>query len=454
MKPGLSPEDAAVHRALEAWRRTATDTVLAATAALHLGAVALAMFGYSPTLSLVTKQITLGAYAVMVACALLRRIDGRARLLMFFSAAYLVVFLANLVNSAGPYSQIALVAHPVFILVLAGRTAARAAIATSAAILLAAPVVGTIPAVVRVLELAPEDMATATRYLWFHVASLGAFLFTLLILLDRFHRFLLDALAGQFRATATLELEVAERTAAQRRMEDEMRERQRLEREMAVVGDEERRRLGQELHDGVCQQMTAALLRCQALQHGAARGDAVSFEAFEPLTTLLTETIDDAHDVAKGLCPLDADPDALAPALRSLARRTQELADVHCEFAASGDVRVVNPGAAQHLYRIGQEAVSNAVRHARASRIGVELSGTAGHLILQVEDNGVGLPADRDAGGLGLRTMASRARTVGGDLEVGSVPGGGTRVTCRVPRLISGYAPPEHAGDARWLPST
>ena len=454
MNPGLSPEDAAVHRALEAWRRTATDTVLAATAALHLGAVALAMFGYSPTLSLVTREIALAAYVVMVAAAVLRRVDGRARLLTFFAAAYLVAILANLVNPTGPYSQVALVAHPVFILVLAGPTAARAAIAASAAILLAAPFVGRIPTVVRFLELDTEAAAIASRYLWFHVASLGAFLFTLLILLDRFHRFLLGTLAGQYRATATLELEVAERTAAQRRIEEEMRERQRLEREMAVIGDEERRRLGQELHDGVCQQMTAALLRCQALQHSAARGDAVSFEAFEPLTTLLTETIDDAHDVARGLWPLDADPEALAPALRSLTRRTQELAEVRCEFVASGDVRVVNPAAAQHLYRVGQEAVSNAIRHAHASRIGVTLRGTDGDLMLQVEDDGIGLPANHHAGGLGLRTMASRARVVGGALEIASTPGNGTRITCRVPRPLSGPAVPEHAGEARWLAPT
>jgi len=75
-------------------------------------------------------------------------------------------------------------------------------------------------------------------------------------------------------------------------------------------------------------------------------------------------------------------------------------------------------------------------------------------LILQVEDNGIGLPANRDGGGLGLRTMASRARIVGGDLEVTSLPGGGTRVTCRVPRLVSGHVLPEHAGESRWLPST
>jgi signal transduction histidine kinase len=446
MKPGLPPEDAAVHRALAVWRRTATNTVLAATTALHVGAVALAMFGYSPTQSLVVKAVGLAAYVVMVACALLHRIDGRVRLLMFFTAAYVVVVLANLVNPTGPYSQFGLIAHPVFLLVLAGPTAARAAIAVSAAILLAGPVVGTIPAVVRVLELDPEAAATASRYLWFHVASLGAFLFTLLILLDRFHRFLLDALAGQHRATATLKLEVAERTAAQHRIEDEMHERQRLEREMAAIGDQERRRLGQELHDGVCQQMTAALLRCQALQHCVARGDAVSSEAFDPLTALLTETIDDTHDVARGLCPLDADPGALAPALRSLARRTRELAEVRCEFVTEGDVRVASPAAAQHLYRIGQEAVSNAVRHAHASRIGVELHGTAGRLVLQVHDDGIGLPANRDGGGLGLRTMASRARIVGGDLDITSVPGGGTRVTCRVPRLPSGHTLPEHAG--------
>jgi signal transduction histidine kinase len=240
-----------------------------------------------------------------------------------------------------------------------------------------------------------------------------------MVLLHRFHRLLSDAFT--------------QRMAAQRKMEDEMNERQRLEREIAIVGDGERRRLGQELHDGVCQQVTAALLRCQALERRLERGGVLSDADFAPLSSLLADTIDDAHNVARGLCPLEPHPDALAPALRAVTRRMQEVAAVRCEFRAVGDVRVPDPEAAQHLYRIAQEALSNAVQHAKPSRITVELRRDNGELTLQVEDDGVGMPAALPAGGMGLRTMAYRARIINGELTVDPALGSGTRVICRMP---------------------
>jgi two-component system CheB/CheR fusion protein len=233
-----------------------------------------------------------------------------------------------------------------------------------------------------------------------------------------------------------------------------MRERQRLEREIAAVGDAERRRLGQELHDGVCQQVTAALLRCQGMESRLKRSGSVSCTDFAPLSSLLAETVDDAHNVARGLCPLDPDPEALAPALRALARRTQEMAGVRCEFLAAGDVRVPDPAMAQHLYRIAQEALSNASRHAHASRIAVELRGGDGELTLQVQDDGAGLPPELPAGGMGLRTMGYRAQIMGGEFTVAPGPGGGARVTCRVPRSAGAPAAANQSGEQRWIPAT
>jgi len=101
---------------------------------------------------------------------------------------------------------------------------------------------------------------------------------------------------------------------------------------------------------------------------------------------------------------------------------------------------------AQHLYRIGQEAMSNAARHSRASRITVVLEGDNGELTLRVEDNGVGLPLDRRAAGMGLRSMGYRASPISATLAVASGPGGGTRVTCRVPRPPAAPASPESTG--------
>ncbi len=127
---------------------------------------------------------------------------------------------------------------------------------------------------------------------------------------------------------------------------------------------------------------------------------------------------------------------------------------MRCEFITNGDVRVPDPAIAQHLYRIGQEALSNAVRHAHARRICVELRGSDGELILQVQDDGAGLPAERPAGGMGLRTMAYRAQILDGEFAVAPAPGGGTRVTCRVPRRTEAEAVPHLSGDQRWMATT
>ncbi len=432
--------------ALVAWRRKAGDVLLAAVAAVHLPPILLVVIGYGPPMGPLVRTAALTGYLVIAAAALLRRVESRTRLWAALAAGYLAIALLNVALPRGPYAQVGLVTLPIFALVLLGAPAARIVALACVTILVSAPLLRALPAVVRTLAI---DSAPAgpPGVVWMQAAALAAFMLALMILLDRFQRFLLDALAAQ-------EKEAVERSAAQRKMEHEMIERQRLEREIAGIGDGERRRLGHELHDGVCQQVTAALLRCQALERRLERGGTLSGADFTPLSSLLAETIDDAHNVALGLCPLEPDPDALAPALRALTKRIQEMAAVRCEFLAAGDVRVPDPAMAQHLYRIAQEALSNAVRHAHASRIAVELRGNDGELILQVQDDGVGLPAELPTGGMGLRTMAYRVQVLEGELTVGPAPGGGARVTCRVPRLAGAPAVPHHSGDQRWIPTT
>ncbi len=218
------------------------------------------------------------------------------------------------------------------------------------------------------------------------------------------------------------------------RLENEIQERRQLERDVARIGDDERRHLGSEVHDGVCQQLTGALLRCQAMELRLEQGASPTSAELGALSSLLGESINEARAVAQGLCPLEPSPEALAPALRGLARRTHSLSGVPCEFIAAGDVRVADPAAAQHLYRIAQEALSNSVRHAHASRIAVELRGSGDGLFLRVEDNGVGLAGTVPSSGMGLRTMAYRARSLEGKFKIEAAPGGGTIISCRVPR--------------------
>ncbi len=409
--------------ALAAWRRKAADILMTVNAAVHLPAVIIVALGHGPPLGLLAKAVAFAAYLALAAAALLRRVRQRTRLLASFFSLYLVTAIANLTALRGPYAQVGLVVYPVLVLVLLGAPAARIAVLASTTILVSAPFLRVLPVVVRMLGTAPARLAEPLDVVWMQAAGLTAFLAAVMIVLDRFHQFLLDALGAQCRAMA---------------------ERQRLEREIAAIGDRERQRLGQELHDGVCQQVTAALLRCQALESRLDRGGTLLGADFAPLSSLLGDTIDDAHNVARGLCPLEPHPDALAPALRAMTKRMQEVAAVPCEFRAVGDVRVPDPEAAQHLYRIAQEAVSNSVRHAKPSRITVELRSSNGELTLHIEDDGAGMLAAVPGDGMGLRTMAYRAQIINGELTVDPAPGGGTRVVCHVPLAAGALATGRH----------
>jgi len=300
---------------------------------------------------------------------------------------------------------------------------------------------------VEMLTLEPAGAPTPTNVVFYQGVALAALLVGQMILLDRFHDFLMRSLTGLHR-------EAGERAVAYQRLEREIRERRQLEHEVSRAGDEERRRLGVEIHDGVCQQVTAALLRCQALARRLERGGRLSGADFETVSSLLAESIDEAHNVARGLCPLDPNPESLVHALRSLVKRTREISSVQCEFVEAGDLLVGDQDTAQHLYRIVQEALSNAVRHANASRITVELRENEGCLTLLVEDDGTGLPAERPTEGMGLRIMAHRAKILGGDLTVEPSSGTGTRVACRIPLRRETTIEREHAGDIPWVTNT
>ena len=252
----------------------------------------------------------------------------------------------------------------------------------------------------------------------------GAFwlivLLTLMILFTRF----------QARQRDTM---IAERVARRQR-EAAAADRQRLEAEIVRIGEAERRRLGAELHDGLCQHLTAALLNCSAMEQRrkAAAADAAEWTR---LRGMLAESIGMAYDVAKGLCPTDLDPELLRPALERLCRETREHHGLACRLQADGEVDIRNPELALHLYRIAREAVANSVKHARCTRITVALARAAGGLALRVTDDGPEtVPGAVPAAGLGLGILKHRARLIGGTLHVAGGPDGGMEVVCRVPQ--------------------
>jgi len=212
-------------------------------------------------------------------------------------------------------------------------------------------------------------------------------------------------------------------------------ERRRLEKEILNVTEQERRRIGQDLHDGLGQMLTGIGLLCQDVaQHLAEEGHERADDLAE-ITEHVKEADAHARDLSHGLIPVHVDANGLVEALRRLTDDTERLYDVSCAFRETGTPLVHNNTAATHLYRIAQEAVNNAVTHGAADRISIALAGSDEHLRLRVRDDGTGFdPQSSSDSGMGVRIMNYRARIIGGSLDVRSTPNEGTVVTCTLPR--------------------
>lgn len=212
-------------------------------------------------------------------------------------------------------------------------------------------------------------------------------------------------------------------------------ERRRLEQEILSISEQERRRIGQDLHDGLGQMLTGTGLLHKNLADRLGREDHPMAEEAAEITDLIRDADQYARDLARGLTPVDLEASGLSEALRRLADNAQRLFDVNCVFEETGTTLVHNSQAATHLYRITQEAVNNAVRHGEAERIRIILAGGSDQVRLRVHDNGSGFDqSDTENGGMGLRIMKYRARIIGGSFDVSSTIGTGTTVTCTLPR--------------------
>lgn len=258
-----------------------------------------------------------------------------------------------------------------------------------------------------------------------------AALIPLMVLLSRFQSLQMKGLVEERRARHEVEAAAVER--------------RRLEEEITRVSEEEQRRIGSELHDGLCQQLTAALLKCTAIGNDLTARGTPEGAAVRQLGGLLEACIGSAYDAAKGLCPVDLDPESLVPALRRLARRLQAESGITCALRAAGDAPALRAEAVHHLYRIAQEATVNAVKHARCRRIDLEFNAALDHCTLRVADDGQAPPGVEEPsrpGGMGARIMGYRAKAIGGELRIERPVEGGTVVICRVPCGVAFEAAP------------
>lgn len=213
-----------------------------------------------------------------------------------------------------------------------------------------------------------------------------------------------------------LEQRVQDRTNA---LQAEVRERKHLEQALLGISEREQRRIGHDLHDSLCQQLTSAALAGGVLTEKL-RGRGMPEAAdSEEMVGIIEEGIGMARSLARGLAPVELDALGLTATLRELARATTQRSRISCVLETPDEVELENTEAVVHLFRIAQEAVNNAVRHSRASRIVIRLENTPAGLQLTVSDDGTGLPVSSARGaGMGLHIMRHRASMAGGVCEL------------------------------------
>ncbi len=213
------------------------------------------------------------------------------------------------------------------------------------------------------------------------------------------------------------------------------REHRRLESEILAVGERERHSIGADLHDNLGQRLTALELMCTMVKEDAAPYPALA-QRLDLMGKMLREAIAQTRALARGLVPVGDAPDALQNGLTELVERTAQVGSVRCTFECPAPVLLADPFAAGHLYRIAQEAVNNALKHARARHIAVRLAATAAELRLEIEDDGAGIAAARGPRrrSLGMGVMQHRADVIGATLAVESRRGEGVTIRCVFPQ--------------------
>ena len=238
------------------------------------------------------------------------------------------------------------------------------------------------------------------------------------------------------RSKELLEKLVQQRTKALRaaniELQHEVARRKGLEGEILEVSDREQQRLGQELHDGLCQHLTAVAFMARSVALRLKNHRVIEVNDIEKIAQLVNDAATDTRNFSRALHRVDVDSAGLVAVLEDLVDR--EIWRTPCRLEIKQSFHIDDDAAASHLYRIAREAVINANKHAQAREIVVGLGHSRNGLVLSITDDGVGFQNEpKLKEGLGFHIMNYRARAIGGRLEITCQKKGGTRVACYLP---------------------
>jgi signal transduction histidine kinase len=249
------------------------------------------------------------------------------------------------------------------------------------------------------------------------------------------------------RSKDALEQAVEQRTRELRatnvELKSEIERRRGLEGEILSVSDREQQRLGQELHDGLCQHLTAVAFMARSIALRLKNHRVIDATDIEKIAQLVNDAASDTRDLSRALHRVDVDAAGLITALQDLVDR--EVWRTPCRLQVRPSFHIENNVMAAQLYRIAREAVINANKHAQARQIVIKLERARQGMVMRVIDDGVGFPEkSKLKHGLGYHIMNYRAKSIRGRLEIHSPKGGGTCVSCYLP---DGTLPPEGANN-------
>ena len=243
---------------------------------------------------------------------------------------------------------------------------------------------------------------------------------------------------SELQVRSELEQRVIERTSQLQTvvddLEKEIAERKRLENEILPISEREQHRFGQDLHEGLGQELAGITMLSHSLHDKLQKESHPLAQDSAKIASYLGNAIESASRLARGLYPVELQRYGLLIALEDLANQTQEHFEISCEMRHQGKEPLLEKTDEIHVYRIIKECIANAIKHGKARRISIESRGDDGTHTFTVTDEGVGFEKPRNGTGLGLHLIDYRARLIGAKIDVRKPAEGGCRVTCLLDR--------------------
>jgi len=240
------------------------------------------------------------------------------------------------------------------------------------------------------------------------------------------------------RAHEELEIRVEQRTAdlraANLKLENVIQERKRLENELLEIAENERRRIGFDLHDDIGQKLTGLSLMLKGLEQRLSNEDHPCVDDARRAQAIIDEVIHYTHNLARQFASLDVKGDDLPVVLKGLAANVNRLFDIPCGCNVKGSLPELPSHTTVQLYKIAQEAVSNAIKHGKARQVNIRLAKQNEHVVMTIRNDGLPFSQPQSSKNrMGLRIMNYRASTIGAILEIKPIEKSGTLVTCTLP---------------------